>query len=164
MNKKLARSSSLFLLELTVAILFFSLCTGYCAKMFAQSHQICTHSEALAQSVRHASGVAELLHSLSGSALSEADCLNALESQYPLGSPSETAFYEIYFSDQWELCGAASSCYTMEVRLLPEKGALLPFSLHISDEKEELYALETSICLSGAGQKTNSEREGGQGS
>lgn len=60
-NKKRARSSSLFLMELILAILFFSIASAVCVQFFVNSHLLCTQSQALNHAVNECTSVAECL-------------------------------------------------------------------------------------------------------
>jgi flagellar basal body-associated protein FliL len=53
--------SSLFLMELIIAILFFSLASAVCLRMFAKSHQLSTDASAGNQAVNQTVNVAELI-------------------------------------------------------------------------------------------------------
>jgi len=56
-----ARSSSLFLLELIFAILFFSIASAVCVKIFAASHNMSLDAQAMNWAVSECSGLAEIV-------------------------------------------------------------------------------------------------------
>lgn len=60
MTGKPAKRSSLFLLELIITILFFSLASAVCIRFFVQSHTLSQDTEDLNMAVNHVSGCAEL--------------------------------------------------------------------------------------------------------
>lgn len=61
MRRKANTRSSLFLMELIIAILFFSLASAVCLRMFAKSHELSTDAAALNHAVSEASDMAESL-------------------------------------------------------------------------------------------------------
>lgn len=61
MNKRnRAQASSLFLLELTMAILFFSIASAVCVQIFVKSRAMSLHAEELNAAVREVSSAAEI--------------------------------------------------------------------------------------------------------
>ena len=62
MNKRnRAQASSLFLLELTMAILFFSIASAVCVQIFVKSRAMSLHAEELNAAVREVSSAAEIV-------------------------------------------------------------------------------------------------------
>lgn len=66
--KSRARSSSLFLMELILAILFFSVASGVCVQFFVRSHLLSRDSEALNHAVNECAGIAETVCTTDGAA------------------------------------------------------------------------------------------------
>ena len=60
-RKPTANPSSLFLLELIFAILFFSVASAVCVQVFVKSHTLSTEAHDLTQASRRAEDVAELI-------------------------------------------------------------------------------------------------------
>lgn len=56
-----ARSSSLFLLELIIAILFFSVASAVCVQFFVKSHTMSEQSQQLNTAVNECSSIAEIV-------------------------------------------------------------------------------------------------------
>ena len=77
--KNRARSSSLFLMELILAILFFSVASAVCVQFFVKSHLLNLESKALTHAVNECSGAAEII----STADSLTDGLTLLQAQYP---------------------------------------------------------------------------------
>lgn len=93
MNKqKLPRSSSLFLLELTFSILFFSIASGICIQVFVRARTLSRDAQALHQAVTLCSNASEL----ADAAPDAASALASLAALYPeavvteAGSDSDT--------------------------------------------------------------------------
>lgn len=77
-RKPTANPSSLFLLELIFAILFFSVASAVCVQIFVKSHTLSTQAHDLTQASRRARDVAELITA----STSPDDMKNLLEDAY----------------------------------------------------------------------------------
>lgn len=67
MNRKnRAQSSTLFLLELILAILFFSLASAVCVQFFVKSHLLSRGAQNLNHAVNECSGIAEIINTSDG--------------------------------------------------------------------------------------------------
>lgn len=77
-QKPTANPSSLFLLELIFAILFFSVASAVCVQVFVKSHTLSTEAHDLTQASRRAEDVAELITA----STSLDDMKNLLEDTY----------------------------------------------------------------------------------
>lgn len=62
-RKNRPRSSSLFLMELIIAILFFSVASAVCVQFFVKSHLLSRDSKALSHAVNECAGIAESMNS-----------------------------------------------------------------------------------------------------
>ncbi len=60
-HRSRARSSSLFLMELILAILFFSVASAVCVEFFVKSHLLSRDSEVLTHAVNECAGAAEII-------------------------------------------------------------------------------------------------------
>ena len=79
MNKHRSRSSSLFLMELIIAILVFAVASAVCVQIFVTSHQLSDRASKLNSAVNEASSIAEIVNA--SSSLSEAEDL--VSGNYP---------------------------------------------------------------------------------
>ena len=79
MNKNRSRSSSLFLMELIIAILVFAIASAVCVQIFVASHKLSTQASELNAAVDEASSIAEIVNASSG--ISEAEEL--ISAAYP---------------------------------------------------------------------------------
>ena len=59
-RKSRAQSSSLFLMELILAILFFSITSAVCVQFFVKSHLLSRDSKILSQAVNECANIAEI--------------------------------------------------------------------------------------------------------
>lgn len=84
--------SSLFLMELIIAILFFSLVSAVCLKAFARSHILSQDANALNDAVIQAESTAELIRS--GEAVKDVS----------------------YYSSSWQTCEKKEATYILKIR------------------------------------------------
>ena len=61
MKKQTSSRSGLLLMEIIIAILFFSVVSAICLQLFVKSHKLGQNTEELDMAVRQASSVAEIL-------------------------------------------------------------------------------------------------------
>lgn len=104
MPKKPAQRSSLFLLELIIAILFFILAATACVRIFVSSHQLEKDSLALDQAVFISTSMADLFRS-------EEDLWPMLSRLYPEGDLQSETTFTIYYDNNWEPCSASEAVY-----------------------------------------------------
>ncbi len=135
-------ASSLFLVELLLSILFFSLAAAVCVQLFVQSHLISRKSADQNAAVTCMQSTAAILEAESGS-------LSALSEIYTEGSLQDGSF-TVYYDQDWQECAAdcASSCIQVERRETAE--GLLSFILTAkssTDEEPPIYTLEFSLHL-----------------
>ena len=105
MNKQPSRRSSLFLMELIIAILFFSLASTVCVRIFVKSHTLEQESIQLNHAVSAASSVAEIFRN-------QENPFEILEMQYPDGVKSDN-HYQFFYAKDWSLCNKDEAVYTV---------------------------------------------------
>lgn len=113
-RKPTANPSSLFLLELIFAILFFSVASAVCVQVFVKSHTLSTAAHDLTQASRRAEDVAELITA----STSPDDMETLLKATYSdsveISSEDFTVFYDSDFvpcsqeTAAWQLLGTWS--------------------------------------------------------
>ena len=105
-RKPTANPSSLFLLELIFAILFFSVTSAVCVQVFVKSHTLSTQAHDLTQASRRAGDVAELI-----TASTSPDDMKNLLDAVNIASENFTIFYDSDFipcsqeTAVWQLSG-----------------------------------------------------------
>lgn len=95
-RKNRPRSSGLFLMELILAILFFSIASAVCVQIFVKSHLLSIESRALNQAVNKCASAAEYISAVSGEEL-------------------ETGTETIYYNNDFIECGRDEALYMMNV-------------------------------------------------
>lgn len=123
MERTTAKRSSLFLLELMIAILFFCLASAVCVQIFVKAHTISRETQELNTALEKVSGYTELFL---------ADAL--------------TENQEIYYDTDWKQCSADEASYRIEI-LVELDGKLLHGTFTAQrlngDQKEKIYSTET---------------------
>lgn len=130
-RKSRPRSSSLFLIELILAILFFSVASAVCVQLFVKSHLLSTDSNALNHAVNECANVAEIIASASGTD----DALDKLEAVYPEVSHAEstpdsqggsfdtTVF--VFYDDEFATCKKEEGAkYFLAIQLTEKENTL----------------------------------------
>lgn len=127
-RKSRARSSSLFLMELILAILFFSVASGVCVQFFVRSHLLSRDSEALNHAVNECSSVAEIVCGTDGAENAAAllqelypEAVSPQDGTEQTGAGRELA---IYYSDTFEPCQKEHAAYLLTVSLTEEEQML----------------------------------------
>lgn len=160
-DRSRARSSSLFLMELILAILFFSVASAVCVEFFAKAHLMRLDSEALTHAVNECSGAAEILCTVD----SPASGIELLETLYPDGAYPESLRTEdgtdaskhaeavelaalVYYDDSYLPCEQEMAAYVMALHLTQEEQMMqIVIEMFHGDgtesEGEPVYRLET---------------------
>lgn len=126
-HRSRARSSSLFLMELILAILFFSVASAVCVEFFVKSHLMSRESEALTYAVNECAGVAEIICTSDG--LEES--LRLLMQCYPEGEYPDLetwteekdlaqAEVSLYYDTDHMPCESDKAQYTLAIHLAEE--------------------------------------------
>jgi len=156
-QKNRAKASSLFLLELILAILFFSIASAVCVQIFVKSHLLSSDAQALNMAVSECSGAAEVILS----SKDEHDAAALLKSAYPDGSFSESdggvtsSVFLAYYDEDLAPCGKSAASYEMTVQLIKEDHMLqASISMTSLDDPEDanIYALDVAHHIMRGGQ------------
>jgi hypothetical protein len=110
MSRPIAKRSSLFLLELIVAILFFALAASVCVRFFVRAHNTSEDSSVLTSGVMQASSVAELIRY-------DGDIEDSLSQEFPDGQVTvgSNFTFTIYYDENWQECQEESGAYVLTV-------------------------------------------------
>ncbi len=137
-----AQSSSLFLMELILAILFFSITSAVCVQFFVKSHLLSKESKTLSQAVSECSGIAEIT-SVSDSADAAAALLR---DRYPDSDTGQAAGSPavIYYDGSFSPCEEGDAVYTLEAVLAEEDGMLSARMKVTGPDDSLIYELSTS--------------------
>ena len=133
MRRKANTRSSLFLMELIIAILFFSLASAVCLRMFAKSHELSTGASTLNHAVNEASDLAESLH-------------------YDLVHGSDLVSLDLvyYYDENWNRCEGedADAAYVMTADLYASSDVLVDGSVTVSEmDGTVIYELPLTVYV-----------------
>ena len=145
-RKRRAQSSSLFLMELILAILFFSITSAVCVQFFVKSHLLSQRSQVLTQAVNECSSIAEIFKT--SDSLSSA--VDVIVAEYPSASTSISehtdtrATLVLYFDEQFVFCD--KDVHTYELRIsLSEENTMLSAQMEVQKvtDASVIYQLDT---------------------
>lgn len=139
-----ANLSSLFLLELILAILFFSIASAVCVQFFVKSHLLSQDARKLNISVNEVSSAAELIQ-VSPDAPSAIDLIHT---EYPDSEISDVSKISVYYDKDFLPCGKTQAVYCLETSFI-QKGSMLDAVLNMKEQKDEkiIYSLTISHHL-----------------
>ena len=136
MNRKQAKRSSIFLLELMIAILFFCLASAVCIRLFVKSHTISLETQNLNMALNQVSSVAEVFRS-------GTDMKEFLEREFPdYEEKSENLLFLVYYNEDWEPCREREAIFCLSIEFL-ESGSETTghFSMKNINTGAEIYAV-----------------------
>lgn len=129
--------SGLFLMELIIVILFFSLASTVCIQMFAKSHLISEETVNKNEAVLAAQNLAESWYAAGGD-------LTAMSAVFPDASVTDDRLVLSYDSS-WNLCDDASAVYTAVLTNSSEDADNITCSILVGSangtEEDALYTL-----------------------
>ena len=114
MSTRNSSKSSLFLIELIIAILFFAIGSAVCVRAFIKAHDLSLQAKDLSFASAQASSAASVLKYTDGSFAS-------FSTYFPDAGEREDGFLVYYDADQ-NLCSESDAVYTMEIVLSDENG------------------------------------------
>ena len=138
MDIKPVRRSSLFLMELILAIFFFILASAICVRFFVKAHTLEQESIQLNHAVTAATSVAEIIRS-------QDEPFAFLEKQFPLGNAGDNTF-TVFYDDNRQLCRESEAVY----RLILEGytvDSIFTGEIVVSKGKTDIYRLTTESYI-----------------
>lgn len=139
--------TSLFLMELIIAILFFSIACIVCVQIFLKSHQLSVKSESLSAAVLWCGNMAEIFDGCDGSLTEMATVLKDTD-HFQVELPSAQVL-QVAFDKEWNpvtIDSAASSAYYVTCQSFTN-GNIKTISITASDTSQELYQLSSEIYI-----------------
>lgn len=135
-HKNRPRSSSLFLMELMLAILFFSITSAVCVQIFVKSHLLSKESEALSHAVNACTNLAETL-SVSPNTFAEGD----------------TYFY---YDDEFTSCEEYKAYYTLHLKVTKKDSDISAHMTVTDTSGDVIYSLDSAHHIA---RRTDYEKE-----
>ena len=143
MNKYLKSKTSLFLMEMIITVLLFSVCGAVCVRFFALTHTISQDTRELNESVALAQGFAEVMRGTEGD-------IDSIISQYPEAVRGGENFFEVFYDEEFNCCTYDMAVYVSDVSLIPN-GAIQNMEVRVvrlSDYKE-IFTLTATKYMNG---------------
>lgn len=140
-RKNRAKSSSLFLLELILAILFFSIASAVCVQIFVKSHLWNVQAQALNLAVSECSGVAEII--CSGNDTEQ--LFSQIQQLYPEAVIEDTtSTVSLYYDHDMQACDTEAGLYCMTIRLTPD-GTMISADITMNDLENNTSIYELQV-------------------
>lgn len=127
--------SGLFLMELIIAILFFSFASAICIQVFAKAHITSTQSRDLTAAITQAQSAAEAFKSCDGSPSDLADLLDAQQNDDGL---------IVCYDKQWNRVSSGQETYRMTIQITQED-ELYRSQIKIVDNSEPQPIYEITV-------------------
>lgn len=141
-----ARSSSLFLMELIISILFFSVFSAVCVQFFVKSHLLSNDANALNHAVNECACTAEIIRTTDHLP----DTIQLLKDLHPDGTypdiqpETSAADIVIYYNDSFQECTKNEAAYLFSLHIESENQMITADMLVSSADSEAvLYELST---------------------
>ena len=143
MNHSSGSNSRMFLMELIIAILFFSLASAVCLQMFAASRQMSKETTERNMAMNQAGNAAELLKY----APSPQNPFENLLAQYPYATAASQEI-AVYFDKSWTHCTAEHAAYLMQITQFAAEDDRIPYRIAVrnaADSEAAIYSLELKL-------------------
>lgn len=144
MYRKSARRSSLFLLELMISILMFSVASAWCVRLFVTARSVVRETEELNRAQNLVAGYAELF--LASGDFDAFASGEGAEREEKAGA----VCYHFGYDEDWKICGEADEAFVFDI-VITEKEDFATCSLRFgrADEKEDIYTLDVEKYTGG---------------
>ncbi len=141
MRKSPPKRSDLFLLELILAIFFFTLASAVCIRLFVQARTLALESHKEDQALICAKNIAALFEAREGSLLDIAE-------KFPQSRIADSRL-EIYYDEDWEPCQDNKSSYllTLVISGSSYEEHLLKGEIQVSEGQNPLCTFDVSCYI-----------------
>lgn len=140
MSRTFAKRSSMFLMELIIGILFFSLASGVCVRIFVASRNKSEKAANLNAAVIICQSATDIMYYNEG----KDETLNTLEKSYPNLERNPNGAY-VFFDADWKPCEKNQAAFILRVQHLID-GKMLYANTTVSQTEtgENIYSLGLS--------------------
>ena len=141
MRKSPPKRSNLFLLELILAIFFFSLASAVCIRLFVQARTLALDSHRQDQALTCAKNLSALFEAREGS-------LTDMAEDFPQAGLEDSSL-KIYYDENWGLCPGDEKTYlvTLTISGSSYEEHLLKGEIQVSEGSEQICALDVSCYI-----------------
>ena len=138
-----AKSSSLFLFELILAM-FFSIASAVCVQFFVKSHLLSQESRELQVSANEVSSIAELMNASSD----QQSAIDLICSEYPDSEVIGMEKVAIFYDESFSRTGQNDAAYTLDISLSQENFMLhAKITMKRQTDGKDIYSLDISHHL-----------------
>ena len=141
MNDAGRSRSSLFLMEMIVTILFFSLAAAVCVKCFVSAHMMGKETYELNHAIAIATGYAEVMRGTDGD-------IDSIQAVYPDSVKGDGSYLMLFYDSEFNPCDPDLAVYAGDVTLTPN-GAIQ--NMHVKIVRVEdstiIYELDATKYL-----------------
>ena len=137
--KKRNAGTSLFLMEMIIIVLFFSISSAVCVQAFVNSHLIDKKTQELNHAVYKSQSLAEVMRGTDGT-------LQSLLSMYPEAEEKENGL-SLYFNSDFIACSPSDPdiSYLLDAELSTEGTLeLIRISVTRTEDQSEIYSLSAT--------------------
>ena len=141
MNDAGRSRSSLFLMEMIVTILFFSLAAAVCVKCFVSAHMMGKETYELNHAIAVATGYAEVMRGTDGD-------IDSIMEVFPDAVKGDDSYIMLFYDGKFEACDPDSAVYAGDVTLTPN-GAIQNMHVKIVrvEDSSVIYELDATKYL-----------------
>ena len=138
MNDAGRSRSSLFLMEMIVTILFFSLAAAVCVKCFVSAHMMGKETYELNHAIAIATGYAEVMRGTDGD-------IDSIMEVFPDAVKGDDSYIMLFYDGEFNPCNADAAVYAGDVTLTPN-GAIQNMHIKIvmADDASVIYELKAT--------------------
>lgn len=127
-------SSTLFLLELIIALFFFTVASAVCVQFFVKAHNMSEDSQELNFAVNECCSVAEIIRASS----SEAEAEEEIDNLYP-GYDLQA----IYFDNNMKLCKDTAAAFRFKISFETDSDTMVAqIAMNRLEDSKTIYKLE----------------------
>lgn len=141
--------TTLFLMEMIIAVFFFAVTSAICTQVFAKAHLVSTRTGELNQAILRAESIAEAFRSVDGDfnnlcrLFPEADAIPSDQLVSGARSSTESGYLEFFYDADWNPCDKETADYKLMVNLTDEddiRTAQISVIQQVSDET--IYSMD----------------------
>jgi len=140
MNKYAKSRTALFLMELIIALLFFSLSSAICLQFFVRAHILSKQTKELNNAVMISQSVCEVMRGSYGN-------LDSIMELFPYAIEGDDSFFEIFYDSKFKPCeyDCQDATYVCDVSCSPN-GAIQNITIRIVriNDYSEIYTLNAT--------------------
>lgn len=149
MSTRNSSKSSLFLIELIIAILFFSIGSAVCVRAFVKAHSLSTDAKDLSFASAQVSSMASVLKYTDRS-------LASIREYFPDAAGSDEEFL-VFYDEERTPCGEADAVFTMHAEMSEASGMIYAQIFMEREGDDPLYELKLRFVPQTGGEEAQED-------